>query len=43
VTTSDTLEALYKNEPYIASRMLDQRVSRIYALTVPPYRGFKKR
>jgi DNA replication protein DnaC len=43
VTTSDTMESLYKNEPYIASRMLDQRVSKIYALTVPPYRGFKKR
>ena len=43
VTTSDTMETLYKNEPYIASRMLDQRVSKIYALTVPPYRGIKKR
>ena len=43
VTTADTMESLYKNEPYIASRMLDQRVSRIYALTVPPYRGFRKK
>ncbi|HUF39898.1 MAG TPA: ATP-binding protein [Anaerolineales bacterium] len=43
VTTADTLENLYKNEPYIASRMLDQRVARIYALTVPPYRGGKKK
>ncbi len=43
VTTSDTLESLYKTEPYIARRMLDQRVSKIYALTVPPYRGIKKK
>lgn len=42
ITTADTLESLHKSEPRIASRMLDTRVCKIYALTVPSYRGGKR-
>jgi DNA replication protein DnaC len=40
ITTSDKLSEI---DPRIRSRMLDQRICRIHALTVPPYRGGKRR
>jgi DNA replication protein DnaC len=43
ITMADTLETLNKSEPRIASRMLDHRVCKIYALTVPSYRGGARR
>ncbi len=42
ITMADTLETLNKSEPRIASRMLDHKVCKIYALTVPSYRGGRK-
>ena len=39
ITMADTIDELHRSEPRIASRMLDTRVSKIHAITVPPYRG----
>ena len=36
ITTTDKLSEV---DPRIRSRMLDRRICRIYAITVPPYRG----
>ena len=36
ITTADTLSEI---DPRIRSRMLDRRICRIHAITVPPYRG----
>jgi len=40
ITTSDKLSEI---DPRIRSRMLDRRMCRIHALTVPPFRGGKPR
>ena len=39
VTMSDSIEDLYRNEPRLASRMLDPRSCAIHAIMVPTYRG----
>ncbi len=39
ITTTSSLEDLNSSEPAIASRMLDRRLSTIYAITAPGYRG----
>jgi DNA replication protein DnaC len=39
VTMSDSIEDLYRNEPRLASRMLDPRICAIHAIMVPTYRG----
>ena len=38
-TVNETLEDLNAQEPVIASRMLDRRRCRVYAITAPGYRG----
>jgi DNA replication protein DnaC len=39
ITTADSIEELYKTEPRLASRILDTRLCKIHALTVPAYRS----
>ena len=39
ITTAVPLEDLVRQEPRIASRMLDNRLCKIYAITAQPYRG----
>ncbi len=42
ITMAESVEDLYRSEPRIATRMLDKKICRIYAITVPPYGGFAR-